>query len=84
MRAEPFRLTARSAPSWGFGSKREDRGALLRTAVVLVLATLPVFAHAQALPALTSTETPGGGTTYSLTIQTLLQWYPLLPVFMVT
>ncbi|MDX9884899.1 flagellar type III secretion system pore protein FliP [Thauera sp.] len=37
-----------------------------------VLLMLPVLAHAQALPALTSTETPGGGTTYSLTLQTLV------------
>jgi flagellar biosynthetic protein FliP len=33
---------------------------------------LPLAAHAQALPALTSTPTAGGGQTYSLSIQTLL------------
>lgn len=38
----------------------------------LALALLPALASAQALPALTTTETAGGGTTYSLTLQTLL------------
>ncbi|CAM5318382.1 flagellar type III secretion system pore protein FliP [Thauera mechernichensis] len=37
-----------------------------------LLAGLPLLATAQALPALTTTDAPGGGTTYSLTIQTLL------------
>lgn len=37
-----------------------------------VLALIPLDALAQALPAVTSTPTPGGGTSYSLSIQTLL------------
>ncbi len=38
----------------------------------LVLLALPLVASAQALPALTATPASGGGTTYSLSIQTLL------------
>ena len=38
----------------------------------LLAVLLPADALAQALPALTSTPAPGGGTTWSLTIQTLL------------
>ncbi|WP_088178859.1 flagellar type III secretion system pore protein FliP [Thauera butanivorans] len=41
-------------------------------ALLLTLAGLPLPAQAQALPAVTSTATADGGTTYSLTIQTLL------------
>ena len=37
-----------------------------------VLALIPLDALAQALPAVTSTPAPGGGTSYSLSIQTLL------------
>ncbi len=40
--------------------------------LVALLLLLPGVAAAQALPALTSTPAPGGGTNWSLTIQTLL------------
>ena len=46
-----------------------------RIAGLLGLLLFPLFAYAQAtgsLPAVTSTPAPGGGTTYSLTIQTLV------------
>ncbi|MBK7235872.1 MAG: flagellar type III secretion system pore protein FliP [Sterolibacteriaceae bacterium] len=42
------------------------------TRVIALLALLPLDALAQALPAVTSTPAAGGGTTYSLSIQTLL------------
>ena len=45
---------------------------LLRIALTLALAGLPAVALAQALPAITSTPAPGGGTQWSLSIQTLL------------
>jgi len=45
---------------------------MLRIGLTLALAGLPMLAQAQALPAITTTTTPAGGTTYSLTIQTLL------------
>lgn len=38
----------------------------------LALLGLPMIAAAQGLPALTSTPTPGGGQTYSLSLQTLI------------
>lgn len=38
----------------------------------LFLSGLPLFAAAQGLPALTATPAPGGGQTYSLSIQTLV------------
>ena len=47
-------------------------GALLRVALTCALAGLPLLATAQALPALTTSPAAGGGTTYSLTIQTLM------------
>ena len=40
--------------------------------LVALLLLLPGMAAAQALPALTSTPAPGGGTNWSLTVQTLL------------
>lgn len=45
-----------------------------KLALFLLLSTtvLPVFAQATGLPAITSTPSGGGGTTYSLTIQTLV------------
>lgn len=45
-----------------------------RILVPLTMAALPMLAHAQqaGLPALTSTPAPGGGQTYTLTLQTLL------------
>ncbi|MCK9259271.1 MAG: flagellar type III secretion system pore protein FliP [Azoarcus sp.] len=45
---------------------------LLRSALGLILSTAPGLALAQALPALTTGPAANGGTTYSLTIQTLL------------
>ncbi|AWI80346.1 MAG: flagellar biosynthetic protein FliP [Betaproteobacteria bacterium HGW-Betaproteobacteria-13] len=45
---------------------------LLRGALGLILSTAPALALAQALPALTTVPAANGGTTYSLTIQTLL------------
>lgn len=40
--------------------------------LLLALSALPLAAAAQALPAITSTSVPGGGTQWSLSIQTLL------------
>ena len=40
--------------------------------LVLGLCALPAWSQTPTLPALTSTPTPGGGQTYSLSIQTLL------------
>ncbi|GAB2182529.1 flagellar type III secretion system pore protein FliP [Denitratisoma sp. agr-D3] len=48
------------------------RTALLRAALLTLPAFLPILAQAQALPALTSTPTAGGGTQWTLSIQTLL------------
>jgi flagellar biosynthesis protein FliP len=45
---------------------------LFRAALSVALLTLPALALAQALPAVTSTPAPGGGTQWSLSIQTLL------------
>ena len=45
---------------------------LRRGLVLAVLMAVPALAVAQALPALTTTPAANGGTTYSLTIQTLL------------
>jgi flagellar biosynthetic protein FliP len=47
-------------------------GSVPLLALVAILALIPFDALAQALPAVTSTPTPGGGTSYSLSIQTLL------------
>lgn len=44
----------------------------LRHSLVLILLLLPEIALAQALPGFTSTPGPGGTTTYSLPVQTLL------------
>ena len=44
----------------------------LGLSVIATLALLPTLAQAQALPAITSTPSPGGGTQWSLSIQTLL------------
>ena len=49
---------------------RPDR--LIRLVLPVALAGLPALALAQALPAITSTPAPGGGTQWSLSIQTLL------------
>jgi flagellar biosynthetic protein FliP len=48
------------------------RPKLLRSLLGIALLSLPALALAQALPAVTSTAVPGGGTQYSLSIQTLL------------
>ncbi|HEY1091169.1 MAG TPA: flagellar type III secretion system pore protein FliP [Burkholderiaceae bacterium] len=45
---------------------------IFRAALTVALACLPALALAQALPAVTSTPAPGGGTQWSLSIQTLL------------
>ncbi len=45
---------------------------LARAATALVLLLAPLAASAQGLPAVTGTPAPGGGTTYSLSLQTLL------------
>lgn len=45
---------------------------IFRTVLTVALACLPALALAQALPAVTSTPAPGGGTQWSLSIQTLL------------
>ena len=44
----------------------------IRSLLVLLLTLAPGLALAQALPAITSTPAPGGGTQWSLSIQTLL------------
>ena len=44
----------------------------VRAGLVAALTLLPALAAAQALPALTSVPGPGGSTTYSLSVQTLL------------
>ena len=49
---------------------RADR--LIRTLLGAILLALPALALAQALPAVTSTPAAGGGTQWSLSIQTLL------------
>ncbi|MFU2488453.1 flagellar type III secretion system pore protein FliP [Thauera sp. WH-1] len=71
-----MRADARQAPCrpgrGGAATTRPGAAKVVRQGVALLLITLPMLAAAQALPALTTTETPGGGTTYSLTIQTLL------------
>jgi len=52
---------------------RTDRsGMLARVIVLLLLLLTPLAASAQGLPAITGTPGPGGGTTYSLSVQTLL------------
>ncbi|HJV26665.1 MAG TPA: flagellar type III secretion system pore protein FliP [Aromatoleum sp.] len=46
--------------------------AAVRIVAMLSLVVLPVIARAQGLPAITGTPGPGGATTYSLSVQTLL------------
>ncbi|WP_345794798.1 flagellar type III secretion system pore protein FliP [Thauera sp. JM12B12] len=53
-------------------SRGTGHAALLQLALVLILCAFPLLAQAQALPAVTTTQTAGGGTTYSLTLQTLV------------
>ncbi|MBL8445164.1 MAG: flagellar type III secretion system pore protein FliP [Zoogloeaceae bacterium] len=48
------------------------RNRFIPAAIALGLLTLPLAAGAQGLPAISTAATAGGGTTYSLTIQTLL------------
>lgn len=45
---------------------------ILRAALGLLLLAGPAIALAQAMPAVTATPAPGGGTSYSLSVQTLL------------
>lgn len=45
---------------------------LVRSALTVAVFLLPAVAAAQGMPALTTTPAPGGGTTYSLSVQTLL------------
>jgi len=45
---------------------------LVRALPALLLLLAPLAANAQGLPAITGTPGPGGGTTYSLSVQTLL------------
>lgn len=40
--------------------------------IAVLIYLIPVLAHAQGMPALTSTPAPGGGQNYSLSLQTLL------------
>ena len=84
MRAESLPIASPSARRnstlrrWAaaFLVKHSGECALLRLALACLIAALPALAHAQealpALPALTTTTTAGGGTTYSLTLQTLV------------
>ncbi|NMG77547.1 flagellar type III secretion system pore protein FliP [Aromatoleum diolicum] len=51
---------------------RTDRSGLTRVFAALLLLLAPLVASAQGLPAVTGTPGPGGGTTYSLSVQTLL------------
>lgn len=48
------------------------RKAVVGGGLAVAVALLPLLAQAQALPAVTSTPAPGGGTQWSLSIQTLL------------
>ena len=48
------------------------RKAAVGSCIAIAAALLPLLAQAQALPAVTSTPAPGGGTQWSLSIQTLL------------
>ena len=72
----PVRKTA--ATAWQTPSSLPSRRRLLLAALLslpalfLLLFLLSASAHAQGLPALTSTPTAGGGTQYSLSLQTLL------------
>jgi flagellar biosynthesis protein FliP len=52
--------------------RAKHRRPLLGLGLAIVLVSLPSVASAQVLPALTSSAAANGGTTYSLTIQTLL------------
>jgi flagellar biosynthetic protein FliP len=49
-----------------------SRSVKLLSVALLAAFVLPMAAHAQGLPAITSTPTPGGGQQYSLSLQTLL------------
>lgn len=49
-----------------------DRGSLLVLGAIALIGAEPALAQSIGLPALTSTPAPGGGQTYTLSIQTLL------------
>ncbi len=51
---------------------RVDRMSMFRHLLPALLLFVPFAAGAQGLPAITGTPAPGGGTTYSLSVQTLL------------
>ena len=51
---------------------RADRMTVVRRLLPALLLLAPLTAGAQGLPAITGTPAPGGGTTYSLSVQTLL------------
>lgn len=83
MATNPAHLSPETIPSarWfaraASGHNGPARPGLLPAAILLALLALLVLlavpaAHAQGLPALTSTPTPGGGQQYSLSLQTLL------------
>ena len=55
-----------------FGRIRRAVGAWLPRLPALALLLAPLAAGAQGLPALTSSPLPGGATSYSLSVQTLL------------
>ncbi|MCK9985099.1 MAG: flagellar biosynthesis protein FliP [Azoarcus sp.] len=52
--------------------RNDARSALIRALAPFALLLLPIAAGAQGLPAVTGAPAPGGGTTYSLSVQTLL------------
>jgi len=63
-----------------------SRCRLARLLVLLMTMALPLLATAQGLPGITSTPTPGGGQTWSLSIQTMLLLTSLsfLPTILLT
>jgi flagellar biosynthetic protein FliP len=74
-------LPTRTAPGPRFQAIRRLNALPLRPQLLLLLVLLllsvvacilPIAAHAQGLPALTSTPLPGGGQRYDLSLQTLL------------
>ena len=56
----------------GCGKRAIGLAGVLRCGLAIALLGAPLLAAAQGLPTLTTTPAAGGGTTYSLTIQTLL------------
>ena len=56
----------------GWGAQRAEAGLRRLAAILLLFAPLTAWAADPGFPALTSTPAPGGGQTYTLSIQTLL------------